>query len=133
MKIIHPRTIALVAASLVAMGLARISVAAGAQPAQAAPAPAATPVLVTIQNFAFSPATVDIPVGGSVTWKNLDTASHTATDSNSAFDSKNLDQGMTFTFTFTKAGTYNYICSYHPYMKGTIVVGAPASSASSQP
>jgi plastocyanin len=133
MHAIHTRTIALVAASLIAMGLGKLATAEGAEPAAAAPTPTATPVLVTIENFAFSPATVDIPVGGSVTWKNLDTASHTATDTNGAFDSKNLDQGMSFTFTFTKAGTYDYVCSYHPYMKGTIVVGAPSSSASSPP
>ena len=93
----------------------------------AAPAPSATPVLVTIKDFAFSPNVVSIPVGGSVTFKNLDQAAHTATDSNKAFDSGNLDTGKSFTYTFTKAGTYKYVCTYHPSMKATIVVGVSAT------
>jgi len=93
----------------------------------ATPQPSASPAAVTIADFAYSPSSLTIPVGTAVTWKNNDTASHTVTDSNGAFDSGNLDQGKTFTFTFTKAGTYNYGCSYHPSMHGTIVVTAASS------
>lgn len=93
------------------------------------PAPAASPVVVLIKDFAFVPSTLTIPVGTSVTWKNVDTASHTATDAKGAFDSGNLDTGKSFTFTFTKAGTYHYVCTYHQSMVATIIVGAPSSSS----
>lgn len=116
-------------AALAALAIGRL--AAGADTSTSAtPAPSATPVLVTIKDFAFVPSTVTIPVGGSVTFKNLDQASHTATDANHAFDSGNLDTGKTFTYTFTKAGTYKILCSYHPSMHGTIVVGNSAAPSS---
>src|SRR5437879_4897003 len=91
-------------AALAALAVGRLSaVADTTSTSMAAPAPTATPVLVTIKDFAFSPNVVTIPVGGSVTFKNLDSAAHTATDSQGAFDSGNLDNGKSFTFTFTKA------------------------------
>ncbi|HEY7981172.1 MAG TPA: cupredoxin family copper-binding protein [Candidatus Eremiobacteraceae bacterium] len=97
------------------------------------PGPTAAPVAVKIVNFAFSPQKVVIPVGGSVTWTNKDDVAHTATASDSSFDSGNLANGQSWTHTFTKAGKYAYICTYHPNMTGTIVVQAatPAPTASS--
>ena len=47
---------------------------------------------------------------------------HTVTASNGSFDSGNLDQGATYSFTFTQEGTCDYICKYHSHMKGQIVV-----------
>jgi plastocyanin len=88
---------------------------------------------VTIKDFAFSPNVVSIPVGGSVTFKNLDSAAHTATDSSGAFDSGNLDTGKSYTFTFKKAGTFKYVCTYHASMHATIVVGASAPPPSATP
>lgn len=113
-----------IAAALAAMVVGRVSAGADSSQAVAAgPAPSTSPVVVTIKDFAFSPATVSIPVGGSITWKNLDQAAHTATDKNGAFDSGNLDNGKSYTFTFAKAGTYQVLCTYHPSMHGTIIVG----------
>jgi plastocyanin len=129
MKPLRTAVIGISIAAIAALAIVRAAADAGDASASATPAPAATPVLVTINNFAFAPDPVDIPVGGSVTWKNLDTAAHTATDSAGAFDSGNLDQGSSYSFTFTKAGTYHYVCSYHPFMKGTIVVGGTSSSS----
>jgi plastocyanin len=120
----------LVGFSVALLGALALHLSASADTASssaATPAPAATPVLVTIKDFAFSPSVVSIPVGGSVTFKNLDQAAHTATDSNKVFDSGNLDTGKSYTYTFTKAGTYKIICLYHPSMKGTIVVGSTAT------
>lgn len=114
-------------AAFAAFAVGRLSaVADTSSTSMSAPAPAATPVLVTIKDFAFSPNVVTIPVGGAVTFKNLDSAAHTATDSNGAFDSGNLDTGKSFTYIFTKAGTFKYVCTYHPSMRATIVVGAAA-------
>ena len=115
-------------AAIAALALGRLSAVADTSSTSAAtPAPAATPVLVTIKDFAFTPNVVSIPVGGSVTFKNLDQAAHTATDSTGTFGSGNLDTGKSFTYTFTKAGTYKYVCSYHPSMRATIVVGSTAT------
>ena len=78
---------------------------------------------VSIQNFAFKPTCVSVAVGTKVTFSNEDGTTHTATDAGSGgFDSSNLKQGQSYTHTFTKAGTYSYICSIHQYMRGTIVV-----------
>ena len=82
---------------------------------------------VTISGFAFHDSTVTIAPGTAVTWTNQDSASHTATsDPNSAvqWDSGSLATGKSFSFTFTKAGTYPYHCSFHPSMHGTIIVKA---------
>jgi len=80
------------------------------------------PVSITIQNFAFSPATITVPVGTTVTWTNVDSAPHTATADNGTFDTGRLQQGQSGSYTFAKAGTYTYYCAVHPMMKATIVV-----------
>jgi len=77
---------------------------------------------VTIQNFAFSPATLTISVGKTVTWTNSDSVTHTIASDDGSFDSGNIVPGQTFSRTFSTAGTYAYHCSIHPSMKGAIVV-----------
>jgi LPXTG-motif cell wall-anchored protein len=110
-----------------------------------APAPpeskltAAASTSVAIENFAFSPATVNVDVGDTVTWTNGDSAPHTATGD--GFDTGNLDEGESGSATFSTAGSFSYICSLHPQMKGTVVVAgadpggsspeSPSSSSSS--
>lgn len=84
---------------------------------------------VTIQNFAFAPQAVTVPAGTTITWTNEDSAPHTATALDGAFDTGTLKQGHSSTITFAKAGTFSYICSIHPFMKGTVVVTAPAQAA----
>ena len=77
-----------------------------------------------LQNNAqfYTPATFTIMAGTTVTWVNRDSNAHTITATNGAFDSGNLDSGAIFQHTFTQPGTYNYSCTYHSWMKGTIVV-----------
>jgi amicyanin len=84
---------------------------------------------VTIQNFAFSPPTMTISQGTTVTWMNQDTAPHQvvndASGSNAEgaiFKSPVIPQGGSYSFTFNIPGTYPYHCSIHPTMKGTITV-----------
>ncbi len=77
--------------------------------------------------FAFSPATLTIKVGTTVTWTNTTSAPHTVTsDDGTTFDSgintPLSPNGGTFSHTFTKAGTYAYHCQIHPFMKATIIV-----------
>ena len=96
-----------------------------AQAASAAKASAkAASAQVTIDNFTFAPATMTVEVGSTVTWTNRDDIPHTvvSADDPRAFKSKALDTGDTFSFTFSKAGTYSYFCSIHPKMVGRIVV-----------
>ncbi len=76
---------------------------------------------VIISGFAFHPSTLTVPAGTKVTFVNQDSTVHTATGSG-GFDSGNLQHGQSYTYTFTKAGTYNYICSIHQYMHATVVV-----------
>jgi plastocyanin len=97
---------------------------------QAAPR-AASAVQVTIQNYAFSPASLTIPAGTTVVWTNKDTAPHTVTVSSgpATFSSPNLQQGDTFTYTFTKPGTYSYYCAVHPNMTASVTVtGGPTTT-----
>jgi plastocyanin len=86
------------------------------------PAPASAEV--KIDNFSFTPATLTVAVGTTVTWTNRDDIPHTvvSTDDPKAFKSKVLDTDEKFSFTFSKPGTYPYFCSVHPKMTGTVVV-----------
>jgi plastocyanin len=96
-----------------------------AVPAAAAAAPAASSAMqVTIQNFAFSPASLTIPAGTTVVWTNKDTAPHTVTVRSGpvTFSSPNLQQGDSFTYTFTQSGTYQYYCAVHPNMTASVTV-----------
>lgn len=78
---------------------------------------------VEIKGFAFSPATLTVKIGDSVTWTNMDSAPHTVTsDSGSELDSPTLSKGEIYSHTFNSAGTYNYYCTLHPSMKGKIIV-----------
>ena len=76
---------------------------------------------VIIKNFAFVPDHLTVSIGDTVVWKNEDSAPHTATADNE-FDSKQLGMGQSWSFVARKRGSYPYICTYHPYMKGELVV-----------
>jgi plastocyanin len=77
---------------------------------------------VSIANFAFDPNALTVPVGSTVTWTNSDSTQHTATADDGSFDSGVLQQGATFSQTFTAAGTFTYHCAIHNSMTGTITV-----------
>jgi plastocyanin len=95
-----------------------VAVALGATSARAADES------VTTRDFAFSPGTVTVTEGDTVTWTNADATAHTATGG--AFDTERLDPGQTATVTFSTAGSFAYVCAIHPQMTGTIVVQAAA-------
>ena len=75
---------------------------------------------VTIVNFAFSQDVLNISKGDTVVWTNQDSAPHNI--SGNGFASSILNKGQSFSFTFDEVGSYDYICSLHPYMKGKIMV-----------
>lgn len=86
---------------------------------------------VAIKDFAFKPASISVSVGDSITWTNQDSAPHTATANDGSFDTGNLDKGQSGSVTLSKAGTFAYICSVHPSMKGTVVVAGASSGGGS--
>jgi len=80
---------------------------------------------IVIQNFAFSPATLTVAPGTTVTVVNKDAVTHTvsSTAATRAFDTGDVAAGASTTFHApTTAGTYSYICLIHTYMHGTLTV-----------
>jgi plastocyanin len=86
----------------------------------AAPAGAATGDAVTIENFAYSPARLQVAVGTEVTVMNADGAPHTLTADDGSFDTGDLDGGATATISIRSPGRYGYFCDIHNYMTGVI-------------
>jgi plastocyanin len=83
----------------------------------------AVPMEVKIDNFSFSPETLTIAPGTTVKWTNRDDIPHTVvSDDKTTFKSKVLDTDESFSFTFTKPGTYRYFCSVHPKMTAKVIV-----------
>jgi plastocyanin len=98
-------------------------------PLIASPTPArGATYTVEIGDGFFSPASLTVTVGDTVTWTNVDDSPHTVTASG-AFDSGNLNGGQTFSHTFGETGTFTYVCLYHDEMVATITVVAVPGSA----
>ena len=82
-----------------------------------------SPTTVTIDNFSFTPASLTVKAGTTVTWTNKDDIPHGIGATNNAFKkSAALDTDESYSFTFATPGTYQYFCYLHPKMVGTIVV-----------
>jgi plastocyanin len=85
---------------------------------------------VTIAGFAFSPASLTIEAGTTVTWTNQDSVTHTATADDGSWNTGNIAQGQSASITFDTPGTFTYHCSIHPNMTASITVteagGQPA-------
>ena len=79
-------------------------------------------VEISIKGMKFGPDAVTIKTGQTVTWTNNDQRDHTVAATDNSFNSGNLSPGATFSYKFTKPGTYHYACTLHPRMKGEIVV-----------
>jgi plastocyanin len=77
---------------------------------------------IKIDNFTFTPDTIEVAVGTTVVWTNDDDIPHALAETERRFKSQALDTGDSFSFTFTTAGSYTYFCSLHPHMKGKIIV-----------
>jgi plastocyanin len=83
--------------------------------------PTASGDAVMVANFAFSPASITVKRGTTVTWTNQDGTGHTVTSDNGLFQAT-LAPKATFSYTFKDAGTFSYHCSIHSFMKGTVIV-----------
>jgi plastocyanin len=83
---------------------------------------------VTISDFEFAPGTITVNVGDTVKWTNDGPTAHTATADDDSFDTGILQEGESGTATFDTEGSFSYICTPHPFMKGTVEVGAAGST-----
>jgi plastocyanin len=98
-------------------------VASGSGTAKPAPrASDAASYTITIKDFMFTPRNLVIPVGSKVTWMNKDEEPHKVAEVNSSFASTPLDTDEGFTYEFKTPGKYEYFCTVHPRMTGTIIV-----------
>ncbi len=88
---------------------------------QASAATDAAPQVI-IDNYAFSPVTLTVKVGTTVTWINHDDDAHTVDSTEGKFKSGTLNTGDKYEFRFTQAGEYPFYCRFHPKMTGKIVV-----------
>jgi amicyanin len=89
---------------------------------------AANPVVtVGMDHNTFIPSEITVAPGTTVTWVNNEAMPHTVVDQNKGFRSKMLAKDARFSFTFTTAGDYDYLCSIHPNMKGKVIVKPGAS------
>ncbi|MBT8116279.1 MAG: cupredoxin family copper-binding protein [Gammaproteobacteria bacterium] len=102
---------------------------------QAAPAPARTAttardqgesaadkVTVHIDGMQFEPSVITVKPGTTVTWVHKSNMPHTVNGGAGEMRSKTMYKGQTYSFTFDKAGSYDYSCDFHPGMKGSVVV-----------
>jgi len=95
----------------------------------AAAAGAANSAAIQIDNFHYTPPSLVVTPGTTVTWTNADDSPHTVREKDGKFKSAALDTDDSFSQTFTAPGEYEYFCSIHPYMTGKIVV-KPAGKSS---
>ena len=116
-------SLVLIVAALALMGFGVFTSVHG-QAAKAASAGTNAPDARTIgiDNFSFSPASITVPVGTTLTWTNRDDIPHTVVSNDQRFKSKALDTDERFSFTFTEPGTYSYFCSIHPKMTAKVIV-----------
>lgn len=93
---------------------------AGDSPSSAATTPKVHTVM--IEGMEFSPQVTEINVGDTVVWTNKDMFPHDATADDSSFQSPEIRPGRSWKFTAVKKGTFSYICTLHPTMKGSLTV-----------
>jgi len=77
---------------------------------------------VSIDNYAFSPASLTVKVGTTVTWINHDDDAHTVDSTQGKFKSATLNKGDRFEFRFSEPGEYPFYCRFHPKMTGKVIV-----------
>src|SRR5215216_2461283 len=128
------RLLCLVALSFLAL-LVFVPVAGAQQQPQDMTGQSTTPKMwsVTIEDFDFDPPDVAIQPGDTVMWVNRGNTAHTVTSDDGLFDSEVLNPGESFMFTFPEAGTFSYHCEIHPFMTGSVTVGAAAGGGGSTP
>jgi plastocyanin len=88
---------------------------------------------VTLIDETYQPPLLEVAVGATVTWENIDgDDDHTVTSTGGAFNSGVLPAGSAFEHIFDAPGTYSYFCAIHPEMQGTITVAGDAPAPTEQ-
>lgn len=87
-----------------------------------ASAGAVTTDVVEVVNFSYEPRVVSVTAGTTVTWRFRDQPRHDVAATDRSFGSELLTAGQEYTHTFTTPGTYDYFCTVHQYMTGTVIV-----------
>lgn len=82
--------------------------------------------VVRIARFAFLPARLEIAAGETVAWINEDLAPHTATARDGTWGTEDLREGEMARHVFDAPGTFDYLCAFHPHMRGSVTVRAAA-------
>ncbi|MDH7462491.1 cupredoxin family copper-binding protein [Chitinophagaceae bacterium 26-R-25] len=77
---------------------------------------------VSIDNMAYSPSSLTVKAGTTVSWTNNDNVDHTVTANDGSFDSGAIKTGSKYSHTFSTAGTFSYHCTFHSNMKASVVV-----------
>lgn len=93
-------------------------------------------VEVTIRDFSYGPPDITVGLGGTVTWRNDGPSAHSATAQDNRFNTGLLKPGESADATFNETGTFSYLCTVHPQMKGTVnvvSVSEPAQPAQEEP
>ncbi len=88
----------------------------------AKPKPSPQTHTIIISSFAFQPETLTVNAGDTVIWKNQDLVPHTATAEGKGFDSKSIAANASWKFIARRAGSYPYLCTFHPTMKARLIV-----------
>lgn len=121
------KLLVLVAGAIVAASCGGNSYSGGSGPSFT-PVPAgANTVLVPSGTYyggtnGYTPSPLTVTAGTTVVWGNNDITEHTSVSDNGQWNSGNIESGKTFSQKFDTPGTYNYHCSIHSFMHGTIVV-----------
>jgi len=81
-------------------------------------------------SLGYSPDVIHVVIGvnNTVVWTNNDNVTHTVTSTSGVFNSGFIPPGQSWNYTFTYPGTFNYYCTIHPWMKGTVIVEAPTGT-----
>lgn len=116
----------LTAGSVALLALAACGTADPPSPsADRAASPSTTAVavdIVDVRNFSYEPGVITVAPGTTVTWRFHDQPRHDVAATDRAFASELLTAGQEYTHTFPTAGTYDYLCTVHQYMTGTVIV-----------
>ncbi|MGB5439954.1 MAG: cupredoxin family copper-binding protein [Gammaproteobacteria bacterium] len=84
--------------------------------------PAAETITVRISGMRFEPANLTVKPGTTVNWVQADRMPHTVSGNGNGLRSNTLQSGQTYSYTFKEAGNYDYVCDFHPSMRGVVVV-----------
>jgi plastocyanin len=121
--IVRPVSIVLPAFVAAAVAAAALALSHGTGPSTTSTALAAGSETIEISNFAYSPASVTVKVGTTITFKNEESVEHTATSNTEGlFDTGTLNKGQSVRLKMNKVGTFSFHCSFHAFMHGTIKV-----------